>query len=477
MADHLDRNFGFVLFDDPKAYPRGGWASIGGRKPARISDLQELRNDVVWLTNIAYSEFNLHDLRKIPWLRPESYIPINNVNILSEWGVDSTKIGEDFFVSTISKCFNRIMRIAYDLIRRIDPRLPMSAAFCNATLAGDIAGVLLPGTYTYDEAASVLQKDHSHQHISLIPMSFDMRKFNAVRLRRPRVAFTTEILQTPVPAGDFTHHDRRSLTRLFGDNVLESLCESVKPVLVEVVLVNTSGEPGKLFSFGNTISALRTVRSWAPHPEINVLKDVAKLEIRSAYIGEGYKVPMTEMPEAVTDFLSDTNIEYSWSAGIVAEAIRKAYAYREDTKLRRNLGGHRRSDVSWEGLWCKSAERVATFLDALTLNDAGHAIESYSSGVVRCKPTDEAVADLIHDGFATGLLPDLKNIPDGLSHKSASVWGGDKMTKNTAVMHATKDVDLLWAMDEMPLLSAHDRQAVLKKISLSRKAKTGARAG
>ena len=286
------------------------------------------------------------------------------------------------------------------------------------------------------------------------------------------MAFTTELLQTPVPKEGGIFYDRRALAQKFGADALRRLCDGIDPCLAEVVVTAAKNRAGHVFNFGTTANpASKAVRSWAPHPELVVLNEVADIELKTCFIGSEMKVPMAEMPEAVIDFLGDENVEYSWSAGIVAEAIRKAYATKEDEKRRREVGlKAQRSEVSWEALWVKSSERVGTFMDAHAMTKAGHNVSSYSSGSIRCRVPPESVGDYIRDGMAAGLLPDLVDVPVGFAAGGRPEWGGDSKSLYTAWLHFSRNIEVLWALDEMPLLSPAQRTAIIQKMKQARAA-------
>src|SRR3546814_19529681 len=115
---------------------------------------------------------------------------------------------------------------------------------------------------------------------------------------------------------------------------------------------------------------------------------------------------MAELPEAIQDFLSDEMNEYSWSAGIVAEALRRGYGSKLNEKEYRNAAASARSDFSNEALWLKSAERVQSYLYALSMTKSDQMVMSYNNGIVKLRVAEYEKEAMIRATMGSGLVPD-----------------------------------------------------------------------
>ena len=470
MLEPHERDFGFAMFDDPKQ-PRSGWASKSGQDAIRFSAETELRNDVVWLTNISYQDFYQSPISKAPWFRSSSYLPITDVTMMREWGVLANDMSMGVYSRTVSVFFTRICLIAFKLAKKIDPRVTMSDFFVTNTLASDLGQVLPFGSFEFGVEREAMKREASVQSFTSVKFfrGKQFKDLSDVRVRVPRMLMTTSMFQTPVPDGDWTFYNRNELSELFSGDITGGLANLNKPVLAEVTVTSVKGDEGTLFSFGvgGISKGLKVVRSWAPHPEFVILSQVADIEVRSAYIGEAYKLPMAELPEAVQDFLEDDMNEYSWSAGIVAEALRRGYGSKLNEKEFRNNAASVRSDFSKESLWLKSAERAQSYLYALSMNKADQIVMSYNNGVVKCRVADHEKEDFVRATMASGLVPDLFDVPEMPKNKQTTMpWSGDKKSGLLATLHLMRAKTMLLKLDGLPLNSQAERQQILKTFSV-----------
>lgn len=462
-----EKKYGVVFFDDEND-PASGWASVGGGTPKRVSGPNELSTDVIWWTNMSYRSFFMtSEIWRLPWLRHDKYLVISPKDVLQEWGIDPKTVGSDYAVKFSALVFTRIMTLAFQIIKEVEPRAKEDDVFTGKMLREDLRKILPDAEYPKGEAAAIMKSGTAWQEITRTTVR-GMKGARWVMLRKPRLAYAMEILQTPVPYGPFEFLSRRELRDKTKDKV-KFVLDSTSPCMTEVSIQKIDGEIAPIYGFGNAIERDKTTpRSWVAHPEFMVLSRFAELDVKSIYAGEGYSVLATTLPDPVKDFLSSKHSEYSWCAGVIAETLWRAAALGEDKGKQILDEDEERAQTSWQGAWYKSADKSNLFLDAMKLTDMGYSIVSYGIGWVRVIVQEEDIPELIKDGLTLGMMPLLNDTPKGLFSKEAPIpWGGDKKSKMLAHLSACSDHNLLWHLDMLPLLPREKRDALLKKLILN----------
>src|SRR3546814_11611501 len=56
-------------------------------KVTRIEDITQLRNDVLWWTNIPYETFQEAQLQHAAWIKSSAFLRVSPIDVLEEWGV------------------------------------------------------------------------------------------------------------------------------------------------------------------------------------------------------------------------------------------------------------------------------------------------------------------------------------------------------------------------------------------------------
>lgn len=79
-------SFGVYIADDPQGIGPG-WASVAGNTPLRVNGLNELPQDVYWVTNLGYKAYRSLNVNKLPHVFDEQYFRSSIKNISQEVGL------------------------------------------------------------------------------------------------------------------------------------------------------------------------------------------------------------------------------------------------------------------------------------------------------------------------------------------------------------------------------------------------------
>lgn len=462
----INKRFGVVLFDDDKD-PAGGWAHADGDKfPKRIASPDELNTGVVWWTNVTSDWFYKTELYKRSWLRHDKYLVVTHKDVLKEWNYDPAYTDPVVICQVTAKFFARIMTIAFKLIRDVQPRITMEDAFVGTTLREDIRVVLPEPEYPRSEAATIMKSDKAFAEFTPTSMK-SVRDSTWVMVRKPRLLYAMEMLQTPIPIGPFEIITKREMRSAGGDRA-QFIVESERPAMVELTLENMDQAIAPVYAFGNVMDKNKKVsRSWVPHNEFMVINRLAEVDVKSAWMGREYGSLVDQLPDSVKEFLTDKFNEFSWSAGIVAETLWRACCLKEGrSKVGSKLSdGEDRAGTSWQGAWIKSADKISMFSSTMELVKMGYSINSYGIGWIRASITEEMRNDFIHDALSVGLVPPMLDVTDGLFDIGSEFsWGGDQRSRMSALFQTSKERDLLLNFDKVPLIPQEKKKAFIAEI-------------
>jgi len=468
---HSNRRFGVVLFDDDKD-PGPGWSfAVGDREARRVSGPDELSTGVIWWSNVNYEFFfRKTEIWRKSWLRHDKYLVVSHADVLREWNYDPKTVSPDFVCQFVATLFDRVMRLAFQLLRESNPRVRMDEAFTGQTLRHDLRKILPEPEYPKSEAASIMKAGQAFEEFTATGMR-QVRDSRLVTLRKPRMLYATEMLQTLVPHGPFEFMSRREIRERNADRVA-FVRDSEQPCMAEITVERMAPEIAPIYGFGNSASKdKRSIRSWVSHPEFIVLQRLAEIDVKSVYIGREYGSLMNDLSDHVKEFLTDKQYDGSWSAGIIAETIwRSATLKEERSKVGTLREGEDWAETSWQGAWIKAADKVSMFLTALDLAKMDYPVLSYGLGWVRCAVPEESMKDFINDGLSLGLVPNMIDVPDGLYERERPVgWGGDQRSKILAQFTSTKYHNMLWNLDRVPTLPRDQRKRFLADLAAKSK--------
>lgn len=459
------RKYGVVLFDDEKD-PRGAWTAVNGSPARRVEGMNELATDTLWLSNMSYEAFNrTTEAWRNPWLRGEGYLVVKIKDILAEWGLDPATTPPNYTATFCSTVFSRIMTLAYRLARECDDRVRASTFFVNGNLREDLRRLLPRAEYPRGEPAQALRSGHAYAEFT-VTATRGIKGARQIMLRRPRISHALEMLATPVPKGEFEFRSRSELRQLSPDRVAW-IREATRPCMVELSVERMDADVAPIYGFGNaTDKNQKVARSWVAHPEFLAMASFSDIEVKSAYVGQQYHQLNLELPEPMRRFLSERNAETSWCAGIIAETIWRAACLAEGKgRGQAQAAGEERPGTSWRGAWIRAADKTSMFMVAMQLTELGYNVSSYGMGWVAVRATEDQIQDLLADALSVGLIPKLTDIPQGMFDAKARIpWGGDKQSQILAHLLMTRQKNLLWNLDKLPLYERSQQGEMLKKM-------------
>ena len=467
-GEDLDRKFGLVYFDDEQE-PGAGWCAVagpGGQAARRIMGPNELSTDTLWWTNITYDHFyKRSEAYRNPNLRHDKYLVVSPKDVLREWGYDPEAVDSQFTCSFGAQVFDRIMRISWSLLSYVNPKMRIEEAFTGKTLREDLRSLLPELDYPKGPSATVIKSGNAWEEFTATSVRAP-KGARWITLRRPRLSYAMEMLQTPVPRGPFEYKARNDLKGDARGRV--QLVKTVsEPCMVEVTIKNMQPEVSPIYNWGAaTNKDVRQPRNWVAHPEFILLTSMAEVDVRSVYMGREYWGMVPEMSDGVTEFLNDKVSEFSWSAGIVAECLWRSVPLAEDKAKAGPLrDGEERAQTSWPGAWVRAADKSTLFMLSMRLTELGYAVSSYGLGWVRVSVTEEEVLNLIKDGLGLGLVPSLSEVPEGAFRSARDFnWQGDERAKNLVYFTLMKNREMLWNLDKVPLIPRGRRKEYLRKL-------------
>jgi len=461
-----ERKFGLVQFDDDQD-PGAGWCAVAGMPARRIMGPHELSTDTLWWTNIPYDHFyKRSEAFRNPNLRHDKYLVVSPKDVLKEWGYDPEAVDSNFVCYFGAQVFDRVMRLSWSLLSFKNPKMRLAEAFTGKTLREDLRSLVPELEYPKGEAATVIKTGNAWEEFTATSVR-SPRGARWVTLRRPRLSYAMEMLQTPVPRGPFEHKGKAELKSTSKGRV-ELIQRIEEPCMVEVTVESIQPEVAPIYGFGAAVDKDKRVnRNWVAHPEFMLLTKLAKLDVRSVWMGREYWGMVPDMCDAVGDFLKDKVSEFSWSAGIVAECLWRSVPLAEDKAKAGPLrNGEERAQTSWPGVWVRAADKSTMFLLSMRLTELGYAVSSYGLGWVRVSVTDEEVLNLMKDGLSLGLMPSLSDVPDGAFPKPEHVpWNGDAKARNLVAFTMAKNREMLWNFDKAPLLRGDRRKEYLRRLA------------
>lgn len=469
--DGADKGFGVVLFDDEEE-PGAGWAYLCGQKgPAqRITGPSDLKTGAIWWTNISYEFFfRKTESWRHSWLRHDKYLVISHMDALREWGYDpkdpETANDPAWQCAFLSIIFDRIMTLSYKLAREVDPEITMTKLFVGQTLRADLRIVMPEPLYPKGEAAEIMKSGQAFDEFTVTSERSIRDSVNFV-LRKPRILYAMEMLQTPVPDFEMPLDflSRKQLRDMNPDRVA-LLRDMGRPAMVELSVEKMDGDLASIYGFGNSTNKdKRSQRSWVSYPEFLAISRYAELEIRNCYVAQESSTFMEHLRDPVKEFLTYKFNEMSWSAGVVAETL-----WRSTSLAEANTGplktGEERAHTSWQGAWIKGADKVSMFASAYQLTQMGYTVKSYGLGWVRVSVPEETIKDLIYDGLSIGLVPNMSDVPVGMfDGRQQMQWGGDQKSYFLAHCQMARNHNMAYNLDRVPLLPFPKAKKLLAKV-------------
>lgn len=389
----MSLDIGVCCFDDPY-HPEGGWASIAGSVPKRVSGPHELSSAVLWVTNIPYKPYMALGYHKVPHIFDEQYFRTSVKLLAAEMGVSSSNKDAAVFCSRV---FTRLVRYGHETLG-IDLSSPgyryytlISAAISKPSMRKlPSAGILS------DDLREGLK--HAYQENQAItgisaPKGSYIKPFIV-----PRGAHARWLLTRSYPTGEkWSEIGKKDRKAVFGyengglvrgtKGVLEKLLnlsqDSAAIFRVEVVSTHKGYQNFSGFGVGS-----KTHRRWATLPEIINMSRYSKLSIDGGY---QTTIGRIGLPESIS--LSDS--EYSFSRGLFYENLWIALA----SPL------YQTKSVSGINSYMRAYDRVACMKISESFVEHQYNIGSYGAGRVMIYIRPQEKKEVSSLSLSMGVIP------------------------------------------------------------------------
>lgn len=376
-AIFFDSNNNIVANDRTIISLDNAWTSISGNQARRIQSIHELPSDVLWLTNLTYSNFYRAGLHRHPNFRNESWLRTLFNQLISELGIDLNNVSPDVSVSTIAALAQRTISVAQEQYKVHPKRMRLNEDFAIAMNAPRSA---LPEVfYKHFEAVA------AHPSVSVIHETNYSVGLPTVTVRRNRLIHAREILATPVPTDmgwelePIANGNDQWLENINTPFLVRCSVKNVKPMVAEIL------------SWG---SGSREMREWLTDIEWRVVRQYGDVVISSALICKNAAAPLPQselLPNGALD-------ELSFTYGLIAEQIWTAMTNKQYYK----------TDISRytaAAAWLRSADRMLMFDYAKKLYDRGLDVMSYGVGNVVLRYPENGLRRTLNIATDIGLMP------------------------------------------------------------------------
>lgn len=385
-----DVKIGVCWFDDPKV-AENGWSSEGGDAAKRISGINDLRTDIVWISNIEWRTYKSLNLTNLPYFRDAQFMRISLDILGKELGLT-----EDVpvMVERIAEIFSRTVRLGYNrfgvipkeegyryqklLVSHVMPE------FAKSRPAGKFMDEIEQACMEATQANQAMTGGQRPKGSQAYSFSF------------PRSAYTKWLLSQPVPSSN--EWKRMKINTEFGV-VNGEMIKGTKAVLdklmklsdkfacllkVHVVQMDSMYRDFATFGAGSG-----SPRNWATLPEVLAMSAYARVAITDGFMADiGY------IPENLRTGINGD--EFSFSRGLLVENQWVSLATPTDGKIATPIGAYLRA-----------YDRIACNKAAAKFSMNRFTVGSYGTGrvTVYVKKGEEDYAAKV--ALQVGLMPPL----------------------------------------------------------------------
>lgn len=379
---------GAILFDlnnntmtkrSPVVSLGNAWASIGGGTGRRVQSIHELPNDVLWLTNLTYSNFYRVGLHRHPNFRNDGWLRTLFSQLMTELGIGKRLTPPDQAVSIISALTQRVVDIA-NIRHGVIPN--------KSRLNEDFADALnTPRCAVEDCFYEAVETIANHPSVCVIKRVNPDINLPTLTLRRNRLRHAREVMATPVPI-----LGKWELENVDGKPGDDQFLENIQnPFLVRCTLSSITPMVSEILSWGGGSKA---IREWMSDVEWRVIRQYAKVSVKSVLhcTESATQIDPTLLPDGDYDGLSFTN-------GLVAEQLWTAFTIKQPYRSEKRY--------SAAAAWLRSADRMIMFDVALKLYGKGINVISYGVGNIVLRLPENSLLKTLDIAADTGLLPPL----------------------------------------------------------------------
>jgi len=391
---------GVVIFD-ADGLSDAGWACVAGETPFRITSGFSLATDTIWWTNLKSGKL----IGRVPHsVRGSDYLKLPMSIAVGELGLGSLQADE--LAEQLAFHFGVLAR----LIEKISQR-PLSQLAHKRFLHSDLKELAGPAPVLGNEMVGRIFGSGTNWLWTLVEK---VPNSETICFRAPRLSYALSLLETSVPAQAVTWRQKPE------HDPLETIRCTLAPVYAELSVRTAMAKPAQLFGLAyNGESTHLLGQFMATHPELLALEAFAELKISGVWRGGDYKPASSTLPPHLVEFLNSKPALFSWSAGVIANALVMGIC---SPSIARS--GAR--EISFRGAWLRAADKVTMFSNAMGFHKAGFRPTSYGVGWIRVvRPeTSKANAGLLSVALRRGLLPDPESFdPEIMADVTSGTYG------------------------------------------------------
>lgn len=393
------KKVGVCWFDKSKM-AEGGWISIGGSPAKRVDDAGQLQMDVLWVTNIDFTNHRKLYLGNSKHIFYNQYFKTSLNLLANELGLSHDP---ESLVSVASSVLSRVYRLGEKLYN-IDEH---DTAFRFSNILGSYASSDLTksraiGRFAEDVEIAVKQSTQENQSFTGVRIPPGSKRSLYLF---PRASYAEWLLKQPVPVSNNwnairTKEGSSALGTVNGKQVrgstyalrrLEEIAENSAAIFrIKIIETSKFNRGFQTFGVGANYN-----RSWATLPEVLYLAKYCSLEISG-----GYKTDLGQLPLDV-----DYKIGFgSLSKGIFLENLWAAIV------TDGNSSGH----YSGVGAYLRAYDRIACGMAAEKLSQNGFFVGSYGSGKIAMFLRSGDKNSATKKALKLGLLPSIPLIHEAV---------------------------------------------------------------
>jgi hypothetical protein len=394
---------GVVLFDHAEEV-NDGTAYLPDTPAQRIRSPNDLRNDVLWVSNLSVFE---EKIKHHPNLRSGYYFRILLSEMAHDMGIQSSRDGQmapddALKMATIMTRAMTIAARAYDWdIAELGP-LRVQEAFLMKDIAKMLPAPPPPDARFRDDLVRALTQAYQDASEPNWPTPTYEPDSVFVTLRFNRVNYVQQLLECPMPAG-------RGWARMEGVEMGQSTLEYCinHPTLVKATVEwdNASSDMAALAAFGRAGKKRNSMRLWLAQPELAWISQYAKVTISSIWLDQsGYqRLPAAARLPGL--FTAHPESCLSYSAGLVAYNHWQALA---SCTWNRRL---RIEESNVWATWLRSLDRAMMFSMALRAYEAGFHVDRYGGGAIRLRVRRDRLDEIARFKEEHGFMyPDIASL-------------------------------------------------------------------
>lgn len=364
-----------------------GWASISGGPARRIQGINDLPSDVIWFTNLTYTNFFKAQLHKHPNFRNAEWLRTQFFQLVSELGVDMHSVSPHIAVSAIATIAQRVVDVA-EKTYGVVPNSPRKFNDDFARMLGAPRSSLPNAIY------GLFKPICEHPSVSVIKGVNYSQSLPSITLRRNRITHAREILSSQVPM-DTGWEMESSVAPDGSDHWLEKIRT---PFLVKCKVSNVKPMIAEVLSWG---AGAKSPRLWLTDVEWRIVRQHGTVQVEDAIV---CKNDYIQLPQAKC-IPALKGAELSLTYCLIAENIWTAL-----TNPQHHKGDETRFTAA--AAWLRSVDRMIMFDYAQKLYGRGLDVMSYGVGNVVLRYPEGGLKRVLAIALDVGLIPPASKVAE-----------------------------------------------------------------